>query len=192
MKDLIEKMLEVKGVIKLLIILTTLYTFSVSGQTSELNNLNDLDYKIINDLYSLDSKNKLFYTTIFDRSWFLFFTDDNMNFFNKFRGLGSVIEFSELENLLTVENRSRIIRKIKDSKPIEWNRSKLNNVKLVKGLKDKIFQETIFLSKPVVINNNLAIVRKISYNFSVIHFLQKKNDKWEVIYNVWDHEVYVD
>src|SRR5690606_16173066 len=145
-----------------------------------------------NDFYSLvdnDQPIEVYHRTYFDKGWAKYFMDIDSVLIEG-TGIGTSVNDEELKRILSNDIISDIRNEIINAIPIGINSRKLSdNIKLVKSfdskqaLKDKVVR----ITNPIIINNEIAVFRAIRLFEGPIFILQKKDNKWEVIYaiNEW-------
>ena len=172
-----------------IIILCSAIGFS---QKESFEYLSTEDYQLINDIFGQSAKgNKkyVYHRTYFDKSWKRYFENTNLIYDNV--GLPAKVSDSSLKSMLTAEAIDKFHNEIVNSVPLKLKKSKLReDIVLTKeyDTKQALANRVRRISKPII-SGDLGIIRMLTYNEAPIFIVQKKNNKWHVIYTFYDWSI---
>lgn len=165
------------------------FSLSSGAQT----HLTNEEYKIINEIFETEINNisdntiYIYEKTIFDKGWSHYFEDIKEIFKNV--GVPTKISDQALKMKLDQQILSSLHSAILKLKPYQLSQKKVNNsIKLTsdfdtaKSLSRGVFR----ISKPIIIENKFAVLKKVSINESPIFILEKIGGEWEIIYTFYD------
>ena len=183
MKDLIKLTLKVPLVHKNLIVIFFLLSFS---QINVQTNCDAKTYEIINAVFD-SGETEIYETTLFEKGWARYF-EDYKEIFDRV-GIPTSISNDKLKEILGKEKLRYINSSIYGLKPCRLSTKHLNgNINLSSNFdrKNSISRGVFRISKPIIVEDNIAILKTESINESPIYILQKKDGKWEIIYTFYD------
>ena len=151
------------------------------------------EYEVINAYYTNENQIlKVYYKTQFDKGWSTYFNEnDNLDLITKNRGLGTNVTDEELAKILSYEKRMNISSEIMNLKPIKLIQKKIKGITLVKSFDNPYDKNVVRISKPIIIDD-LAVFRSTESLGSSINIMQRKSNKWELIYTICEWLILID
>jgi len=163
-------------------IILLLFFFRTEAQTKCNNN----GYEIINAIFN-SGEAKLYETTLFNKGWAHYFEGYDEIFKNV--GIPTLVTDDELKTILGDKELRKIHSRIYGLRPCLLSSEDLNdNITLSADFDsaEAISQGVFRISMPVIIDGDIAVLKKESSSESAIFILQKRDEKWKIIYTFYD------
>lgn len=181
MRDTISPILKVVPALKL----SFLVFFLITSTSSAQNEISAEEYEVINTLF--DGKTNIYKVTLFDKGWAHYF-EDLEKIINRV-GIPTTISDEALKEKLDKNTLRQIHSAILRLKPYKLEKGKLNeSIELKKTFdNDKAIENEVFrISKPILVDNKIAVVKKVSELESPVFILQKHETQWRIVYTFYD------
>lgn len=178
-KSIHDAMRKAVHVIRIIVLLFCLTPSSAQGE------LSPEEYEVINTLFNNEAF--IHEVTYFDKGWAHYF--ENMENIQNRVGIPTEISDEQLKQKFDEKILNKIHSVILELRPYKLEKRKLNNsIHLYpefdsgKALKKGVFR----ISKPIVVDGKVAVVKKVSASESPIFLLEKKGAEWQIIYTFYD------
>lgn len=183
MKDSIKPVLKALPAHKIFItFILLLFFFPTDAQ----NNCDKKTYDIINAIFD-SGEARIYQTSLFGKGWANYFEDYDEIF--KKVGIPTYISNDELKEIIGEKELRKIRNSIYDLRPCKFSSEHLNdNITLSAEFDNKraLSQGVFRVSMPIIIEENIAVLKKESSSESAIFILQKRNNHWKIIYTFYD------
>lgn len=174
--------------VKMIFVIIIFNSLAGFSQKESFEYLSTQDYELINDIFgeSIKGKKYIYERTYFDKSWKRYFENTDLIYANV--GLPTLVSDSTLKTILTKEVLDEFRNGIIISIPLKLKKSRLKgNIVLTDSYdtKQAIENRVRRISNPIIYGD-IGVIRMLTINEAPIFIVQRKNDKWEIIYTFND------
>lgn len=145
-------------------------------------------YEVVKDIFGSGAgEARIYETTLFGKGWATYF-ENYCEIFDRV-GIPTTISDAELKKILGKEEMRDIYSSILDLRPCKLFSEHLNeNINLAEKFDTpKALSQGVFrISQPIFVDEKLAVLKKEGISESAIFILEKRNDRWEIIYTFYD------
>lgn len=175
-----------------ILITSFLLLFTVFFSTKAQAQMTDEEYAVINAIYY---HRNLYHTTLFNKGWAHYFEDIDNIVVDGYTGFPTWVTDKELRKKLDDEILNDIYSEIKDLKPVRLSQKKLEpDIHLMRHFDTKkaLKKGVIRISKPIIIDGRIAVIKQEGIHISNIYIIEKKEGKWKIIYTFYDWLIIID